>query len=184
MSAEEPIGYGKPPRSSQFTKGQSGNPKGRPRGRHREIPHDAILGQMVVVREDGRQRRVTAAEAFLLQLTQKGLAGDSAATRSLLEAIEKARLARGDEHEQRIDTIVLSPISSGADAILEPLGIAVKKYPADEKRVCWELSPWIVEQALGRLGERELSVAEQQEVWEATRTPRKVNWPGWWTHFG
>ena len=28
---------------------------------------------MVTIREDGRERRVTAAEAFLLQLTQKGL---------------------------------------------------------------------------------------------------------------
>lgn len=77
----------------------------------------------------------------------------------------------------RIDAIILSPISSGADAILEPLGIAIKKYPADEKRVCWELSPWIVEQSLDRLGGKQLSVAEQKVVWEATRTPRKVTRP-------
>lgn len=184
MSAEEPLGYAKPPRSSRFTKGQSGNPAGRPRGRHREIPHDVILGQMVAIREDGRQRRVTAAEAFLLQLTQKGLAGDSAAARSSLEAIEKARSARCDEHLPRIDNIVLQAIDSGADVILEPLGMATMKYPADKKRVRWELNPWIVEQALERLGARKLSVAEQKKVWEATRTPRKVKWPGWWTHFG
>ena len=27
------VGYGRPPRHSRFTKGQSGNPKGRPQGR-------------------------------------------------------------------------------------------------------------------------------------------------------
>jgi len=30
--SEYKIGYGKPPKSSQFKRGKSGNPKGRPRG--------------------------------------------------------------------------------------------------------------------------------------------------------
>ena len=117
--------------------------------------------------------------SFLLQLTQRGLAGDSAAARASLEAIEAARTARGDDGSQ-ITTIVLSAISSGVDAILEPLGIAKKKYPADPKRVRWELNPWIVEAALARLGSRRLTEEEQREVWEATRTPHKVRWPDWW----
>lgn len=172
-------GYGKPPTAMRFKKGQSGNPKGRPKDRHKSIPYDAVLGQMVTIREDGRERRVTAAEAFLLQLTQKGLAGDSAAARDSLDAIENARSERGDDR-QAIDTIILSAISSGADAILETLGLAKVKYPADEQRVRWELNPWIVEVALGRLGDRRLTVAEQRELWAATRTPSKVNWPEWW----
>src|SRR5205085_2985099 len=79
----------------RFQKGRSGNPKGRPRNRHREIPYDTLLGQMVTVREDGKERRVTAAEAFILQLTKKGLEGDSASARASLTAIENARAARG-----------------------------------------------------------------------------------------
>ena len=90
MTEAKRIGYGSPPKATRFAKGQSGNPRGRPRNRHREVPHDALLGQMVTILEEGRDRRVTAAEAFLLQLTQKGLAGDSAAARSSLEAIETA----------------------------------------------------------------------------------------------
>ncbi len=172
-------GYGKPPTAMRFKKGQSGNPKGRPKNRHKSIPYDAVLGQMVTIREDGRERRVTAAEAFLLQLTQKGLAGDSAAARDSLDAIENARSERGDDRHA-IDTIILSAVSSGADAILEPLGLAKRKFPADEKRVRWELNPWILEAALERLGERRLTIQEQQEVWGATRTPSNVNWPGWW----
>ena len=39
----------------------SGNPKGRPPGRKKEPPYEAVLGQMVTVREDGIERRVTAA---------------------------------------------------------------------------------------------------------------------------
>lgn len=171
--------YGKPPTATRFRKGRSGNPKGRPKNRHKSVPYDAVLGQMVTIREDGRERRVTAAEAFLLQLTQKGLAGDSAATRDSLDAIENARSERGDDR-QEIDTIIISSISSGADAILETLGLAKLKYPTDEKRVRWELNPWIVELALKRLVEKRLIVQEQQEIWGATRTPHKVAWPDWW----
>lgn len=180
---QEQVGYGQPPSGARFRKGQSGNPRGRPKNRRREIPYDTVLGQMVTVREGGRERRVTAAEAFLLQLTQKGLAGDSASARSSLEAIEAARAARG-ENSERLTRIILSPISSGVDAILGPLGLAKLKYPADEDRVRWELNPWIVETALARLGERRLTLAEQREVWNATRTPSKVRWPEWWTERG
>lgn len=180
MSGQEEVGYGKPPVATRFCKGQSGNPRGRPKSRSRAIPYDAVLGQMVTIREDGRERRVTAAEAFLLQLTQKGLAGDSAAARSSLEAIEAARAQRG-ENEQTISVIVWKTISTGADAILEKLGLARLKYPTDKDRVRWEISPWIVEAALARLGDRRLSRAEQKEVWANTRDRKKVQWPHWWT---
>ena len=36
------VGFGKPPETSRYKKGQSGNPKGRPRNRRREIPYDHV----------------------------------------------------------------------------------------------------------------------------------------------
>jgi Family of unknown function (DUF5681) len=32
MAGDYEVGYGKPPARSRFSKGQSGNPKGRPKG--------------------------------------------------------------------------------------------------------------------------------------------------------
>ena len=88
-SGEGDIGYRKPPRATRFTKGQSGNAGGRPRGRRREAPYETVLGQMVTMRESGIERRVAAAEAFLLQLTKRGLEGDGAAARATLALIEE-----------------------------------------------------------------------------------------------
>lgn len=174
------VGYRQPPRSTRFRKGQSGNPRGRPRNRHREIPYHTVLGQMVTIREDGRERRVTAAEAFLLHLTRKGLQGDSAAARASLAAIEAAREKRGSPHEE-ISVIRLITISFGICTTLATLGIARKKFPLDRERVRWELNPWIVEAALARLGSRRLTEDEQREVWANTLTPENVQWPEWWS---
>ncbi len=179
----ESVGFGRPPRASRFVAGRSGNPRGRPKNRHRGIPHDAVLGQMVTVREGGKERRITAAEGFLMQLTRKGLAGDSAAARASLEAIETAR-ARRPVDSHGIKVITISFVGNGISTILEPLGVARHKYPEDEKRVRWELNPWIVDAALARLGSRRLTTAEQREVWNNTATPHKVRWPEWWTEIG
>lgn len=176
----EEIGYGRPPKATRFQKGKSGNPRGRPRNRHRDIPYDGLLGQIVTVREDGRERRVTAAEAFILQLTKKGLEGDSASARASLAAIENARAARSARGEDA-PTLRIHFRTFGLCCAVEDLGIGVLVHPTDEERVRLTLKPWIVEAALARLGKRRLTVAEQRTVLESTRTPRKVNWPDWWT---
>jgi hypothetical protein len=178
--AEGVVGYGRPPASSRFRKGQSGNPRGRPRNRRRAIPYDHVLGQMVTIRDEHGERRITAAEAFLLQLTKKGLQGDSAAARASLAAIEEARSKRqldGPIYTQIVVRLV-TPGSVGCG--MDALGMAVKrrKYTETPK---YELKPWLVEMALARLGTRQLSVSEQKTVVDATATPEKVQWPDWWT---
>jgi len=182
MSEEEgdAIGYGKPPTSTRFKKGQSGNPRGRPRGRKRGIPYDAVLGQTVTIREDGRERRVTAAEAFLLQLAKMGLEGDSAAARQALASIEEARAKRVIEGDAGPIAVVAVSVSPGSvTSALEPLRMA-RKLDRYRPTARMALEPWIVEAALARLGGRRLTREQQRTVLRATRTPRKVRWPDWW----
>ena len=175
----EQVGYCRPPTSTRFKKGRSGNPKGRPRNRRREIPYDTLLGQMVTVREDGKERRITAAEAFILQLTKKGLEGDSASARASLAAIENARATRSTSGGD-ITTIRIQFRTFGLCGIVEDLGMGVLLEPTDKERVRMMLKAWIVEAALARLGTRRLSVEEQKTVLASTRTPEKVRWPDWW----
>ena len=146
------IGYRKPPASTRFRKGQSGNPRGRPRGRRNEPPYEAVLGQSVIIREDGVERRVTAAEAFLLHVTKRGLEGDGAAARAAMAAIEEARASRLDRDGQV--RIIFRTIYEGRGSVngaLEPLRMARKldRYRDTARMV---LEPWIVEAALARLG--------------------------------
>ena len=186
MSSGDEIGYAKPPRNTRFRKGRSGNPKGRPPGRKKEPPYEAVLGQMVTVREDGIERRVTAAEAFALYLTKQGLDGDNAAARQAAEAIGDARAKRREFSPQGRRTLVItfhSPssfLSCGTvDTALVPLHMARKlgRYRNTDRM---QLEPWIVEMALDRLGSRRPKLEEQEWVLRVTRTPEKVRWPDWW----
>ena len=180
--SNDPLGYGKPPRNTQFQKGRSGNPRGRPHNRRRDIPYDHVLGQMVTIRDDGRERRITAAEAFLLHLTKKGLEGCGASARSSLEAIEAARRARGQDSGD--PTLVIRIVAFGICSMINKLGIGVTLSATSKEKARLKLKPWIVELALARMAPGALDVEEQRTVVAATRTPAKVRWPDWWSVHG
>jgi hypothetical protein len=132
---------------------------------------------MVTIREGGTARQVTAAEAFLLQLTKRGLEGDGAAARASLAAIEEARERQG-VGKSKVTTVVL--VAAGS----LPLGLVPLRMARELDRLRETarimLEPWLVEAALARLGPT-LSPAEQRTVISATRTPHKVRWPEWWS---
>jgi hypothetical protein len=132
---------------------------------------------MVTIREGGTTRRVTAAEAFLLQLAKRGVEGDGAAARASLAVIEEA------SHRQGVDVplhIVWKGVAPGSvTSALEPLRMARILDPYRETaRIV--LEPWLVEAALARLPQP-LNPADQQIIVKATRTPHKVRWPTWWS---
>jgi hypothetical protein len=134
---------------------------------------------MVKIREGGAERRVTAAEAFLLQLTKRALEGDDAAARASLAVIEEARERQGGR-QSRVSVIVWAIVDPGSvTSALEPLRMARKLDPYRET-ARMALEPWLVEAALARL-DRILSPADQRIVVKATRTPHKVKWPEWWS---
>ncbi len=84
------IGYGKPPRHTQFRKGQSGNRKGRARGaKNITTILGEALSEPVVINEHGRRKRVTKMEVIVRQLANKAAGGDYRPIQLLLSYLEK-----------------------------------------------------------------------------------------------
>lgn len=77
-------GYKSPPAEHQFQKGQSGNPRGRPKGAKgkRQIAEKVLLEMHEVVEGDRRVQRTTL-ELILLTLRNKSFEGSNRAFRDL-----------------------------------------------------------------------------------------------------
>jgi hypothetical protein len=107
-SASYAIGYGKPPVHSRFRKGQSGNPKGRPKGAkgksypgHAErlkdiIPEEAY--RTIGVRDGLREVKVPMAQAVMRSLAVNAVKGQQRAQRLFAELL--ATTERDKRREQ------------------------------------------------------------------------------------
>lgn len=84
------VGYGRPPIATQFKKGKSGNPKGRPKGRKGvgNIIWDALY-RIVEVRESGRVRSMPKIQAVIEVNLNKALKGDHRAFAKVMDVIAK-----------------------------------------------------------------------------------------------
>ena len=77
MAQEYEVGYRKPPKTTRFKTGKSGNPKGRPKGStNLATDLSAELNEQITVREGGQARRVTKQRALIKALTAQALQGD------------------------------------------------------------------------------------------------------------
>ena len=74
---DDGVGYGRPPKRTRFRKGQSGNPKGRPKGtiNAASILRKEIM-QKVTVREGGKPLTITKLEVVTKALMANAMKGD------------------------------------------------------------------------------------------------------------
>ena len=113
MSKEYDIGYCKPPKSTQFKPGSSGNPAGRPKG-VKNLATDLVdeLGEKVLVTEGAKQVTITKQRAMVKSLMAKALKGDVRAADTLI------KLILGSE-EKNSASGKLEELSSDDQAVLD-----------------------------------------------------------------
>lgn len=85
------VGYGKPPKSGQFKKGVSANPKGRPKG-SKNLATVVLRESRQLVRLNGPRgnRKVTKLEAAVMQLSNKSAQGDLRASREFFSLVSRS----------------------------------------------------------------------------------------------
>jgi len=80
------VGYRRPPGNTQFKKGESGNPRGRPKGAKSLTDRlMKALSETVTVNENGSRRKIPKCDALVIQLANKALGGDIRSVRLVLE---------------------------------------------------------------------------------------------------
>lgn len=84
------IGYRRPPKTSQFTKGKSGNSKGRPKGSKNFVTLlEKELSQAIVVNENGKRKSITRLQAMVKKMVAGALQGDQKAVLTLFEIMRR-----------------------------------------------------------------------------------------------
>jgi hypothetical protein len=115
------VGYGRPPKATQFAAGKSGNPKGRPKGSRTvgAILQD-ILSQRIAVTENGRTRRIPTLEVMFRRLVNDAVRRDAAALKLLLPLID--RYAASPETELRLGELLAEDQAILSQYLSRPVG--------------------------------------------------------------
>lgn len=112
------VGYGKAPKDKQFKPGQSGNPKGRPRGIKNTLQLlEEVSNQKITVMENGKALKITKKAAMLIQLMNKGAKGDIRAISTLLPILLQYDIS--EEEKQKIVKVLSEDDKKIVDAFLE-----------------------------------------------------------------
>ncbi len=97
---EYEVGYRKPPKHSRFKKGNSGNPRGKPRGTRNSatLLKQALLAS-VLVKQNGHQTKTTKLRVIVTRLIHQAMQGDYPSIRLLIRYAALDRLLSEPKYE-------------------------------------------------------------------------------------
>jgi hypothetical protein len=165
------VGYKRPPAHTRFTKGRSGNPKGRPKGARGVSAVANLINQLVTVTVDGTRRQVPMGEALTLSLFQRALTGSVPAAREVMKIIEKVAAEQKAIEEvprstYEITTVIVDP--KACNISLRDLGVVEKVGD------CWRIRTWVVEAAFARNNQLLLKESDRTLLANSMVDPAKL----------
>ena len=169
--------------NTRFSKGQSGNPKGRPKQRRPHVSaFDIIFDKTLTVTVNDVERELTIEEALQLRTYQAALKGSKMAVRTILKMIEKreAALARRSPRLSPSIRVVHEHDALNAHAAMQILGIAAYAEPAsgeDRDLRDLHLATWAAQHVLSRPGRRCYSAGVIAEIRYLTLASDQLRWP-------
>jgi hypothetical protein len=169
--------------ATRFKRGQSGNPKGRPRKpRPPASSPFAILDELLTVHELGSVGELPLEDAMLIKTYQRAITGSRRAGKKLVKMILEREMLRFKSRALQAPRITskLERDPENALEALEVLGIASRTPNAsvgDSQNGYLRLVRWAVEAALRRRNFEELSSSDKQFIRRWTRDSDAVKWP-------
>jgi hypothetical protein len=118
-TADYEVGYGKPPKETRFKPGQSGNPRGRPKGSKNKTSHipaenEERLKKVILeecyrkigVRDGDRLVEIPVIQAVVRSLALTAAKGNLRAQRMLTEQLKWVERERKAEHDELLKTMI------------------------------------------------------------------------------
>jgi len=109
------VGYGKPPLESRFKPGQSGNPKGRPKGAKNKVysPGDTPIADMflkeanrkITITESGKQKTISVLQATIRSISVSALKGNVRSQKIMLDVAQKLEAKKENELIAALDAL-------------------------------------------------------------------------------
>lgn len=165
---------------NRFRKGQSGNPKGRPKKRRPHVSaFDIVFDKSLTVTQGGRERELTIDEALQLQTYQAALKGSKPAIRKVLKMIEKREAALAKMAPPPLPGAVteLHYDADNADEAMRILGIIERDPFWGEEHPRDRVATWATQAALSRPGRKKFDKKAIDNIRQFTMNSNELAWP-------
>ncbi len=90
------VGYKKPPHETQWEKGRSGNPKGRPKGSNKKYVADnlskkfiSFMGEEVFVKTNGETQKLAHIDIIIRKLMKSAADGNTSSIKFIIDQYSK-----------------------------------------------------------------------------------------------